>query len=115
MTTNECRPWIDDIEWDMIHEDAVTRFLEWGNNNFHDTLRRPVTHSGEYSIYFVVDTWKEPKVVLLRMDNYGAQPLCEKSVPTDMAERFLKEVGGIKGVHALNDEIKAWLQADFES
>ena len=112
---SECKAWINEINWDMVHEDAVTLHLEWGNNSFKDTLRRPVTRSNEYSIYFVVDTWgPEPKVVLMKMNNYGSQALCEKALPKDMAEAYLKQIGGIKGIHEITPEIKDWLHAEFE-
>lgn len=110
----DCRPWINEVEWDLIHEDAVTRYLEWGNNNFMDDLRRPVTLSGEYSIYFVVDTWEEPKVVLTKMNNYGAQALCERKLPPELAEPFMRSIGGLRGIHEPTEEIKNWLKAEYE-
>ncbi len=111
-----CRNWIDEIDWDMIHEDAVTRFLEWGNNDPKSALRPPVTSSGEYSVYFVVDTWNlaEPKVVLMRMDNYGSQSLCEKNLPPELAASYLTYCGRIRGIHELNDEVKDWVKGLLE-
>lgn len=109
-----CRSWLNEIDWDMIHEDAITMYLEWGNNNFKDDLRRPVTGHGDYSIYFVCDTWAEPKVVLLKMNNYGSQTLCEKKLPPGISERYLEYVHRLRGIHELNDEVKAWIQAEME-
>ncbi len=113
MDENACRQWLNEVNWDMIHEDAVTMYLEWGNNNFKDTLRPPVTSSKEYSIYFVVDTWGEPKVVLNKMNNYGSTALCEKTLPRDIADRYMKEIGGLRGIHELNDEVKAWVMKEM--
>lgn len=110
-----CKQWINEVSWGMIHEDAITRFLEWGNNHYHDHMRAPVTNSGEYSVYFVVDTWEEPKVALLKMNNYGAQTLCEKKLPPEMAERFLEHVGNLKGIHGLTEEVKDWVADVFEN
>lgn len=112
---NACRSWLNEVNWDMIHTDAVTMYLEWGNNNYRDAMRSPVTTSGEYSIYFVIDTWDKPKVVLMKMDNYGSTTLCEKLLPDDLAERYLKEIGGLKGIHELNDEVREWLEKELES
>jgi hypothetical protein len=110
-----CKQWLNEVNWDMIHEDAVTMYLEWGNNNFKDLVRLPVTSSDEYSIYFVVDTWEEPKVSLLKMNNYGSTTLCEKKLPKEIADRYMDEIGGIRGVHELNDEIRAWLESEVEN
>ena len=113
--TEDCSPWIQEVEWDLIHEDAVMRYLEWGNNNFLDDLRRPVTLSGEYSIYFVVDSWgPEPKVVLTKMNNYGSQALCEKRLPKELADMFYKRFGNIKGIHEPTPEIKEWLRSLYK-
>ena len=108
--TEDCRPWIEEVEWDLIHEDAVMKYLEWGNNNFMDDLRRPVTMSGEYSIYFVIDTWGTPKVVLTKMNNYGSEALCEKALPHELAESFMMKIGGHRGIHEPTAEIKEWLK-----
>jgi len=112
--TEDCRPWINEVSWDLIHEDAVTMYLEWGNNNFMDDLRRPVTLSGEYSIYFVVNTWDEPKVVLTKMNNYGSQALCERNLPPELAEGFMRSIGGLRGIHEPSEEIKEWLKTEYK-
>lgn len=111
---NTYRQWLNEVNWDMIHEDAVTMFLEWGNNNWHDAMRRPVRGSGEYSIYFVIDTWDQPKVVLMKMDNYGSTSLYEKRLPEDIARRYLDSIGGLRGIHELCPEVKDWLVAELE-
>ena len=111
----DCTPWLDEINWDMIHEDAVTMYLEWGNNNFYDDLRRPVTMSGEYSIYLVVDTWGDsPKLVLTKMNNYGSRALCEKLLPEDLAKQFKSSIGGVRGMHEPSQEVKDWFKALYE-
>jgi hypothetical protein len=109
MDKNECKAWLNEVNWDMVHEDAVIMYLEWGNNNFKDAIRQPVRSSDEYSVYFVVDTWEEPKVVLQKMDNYGAKMLCEKKLPEDLARSYMEDIGHLRGVHELNDEVRAWL------
>jgi hypothetical protein len=111
---NACRQWLNDINWDMIHEDAVTMFLEWGNNNWRDAMRLPVRGTDDFSIYFVIDTWEEPKVVLMKMTKYGSTTLCEKRLPEDMAKRYLESIGDLKGIHELSPEIKQWLEKELE-
>jgi len=111
---NACRQWLNDINWHMIHEDAVTMFLEWGNNNWRDAMRLPVRGADDYSIYFVVDTWEKPKVVLMKMTKYGSTTLCEKYLPEEMAKHYLDSIGGLKGIHELSPEIKQWLEKELE-
>ena len=111
---NACKQWLNEVNWDMIHEDAVTLYLEWGNNNYRDAMRSPVTRSGEYSIYFAIDTWEEPKVVLMRMNNYGSTVLCSKKIPADLAKDLAKELGGIKGILALTPPIREWLEKELD-
>lgn len=111
---NACKQWLNEVNWDMVHTDAVTMYLEWGNNNWRDAMRPPVTGSDDYSIYFVVDTWETPKVVLMKMTKYGSTTLCEKNLPDDLAEQYLKEIGGLKGIHELTPSIRKWLEKELE-
>ncbi|WP_419785671.1 DVU0772 family protein [Pseudodesulfovibrio sp.] len=111
---NTCKQWLNEVNWDMIHEDAVTLYLEWGNNNYRDAMRSPVTRSGEYSIYFAIDTWEAPKVVLMRMNNYGSTVLCSKKIPDDLAKDLEKELGGIKGILALTPAVRDWLEKELD-
>ena len=110
-----CKEWINEVNWDMIHEDAVTLYLEWGNNNYRDDMRSPVTRSGEYSVYFAIDTWDAPKAVLMKMDNYGSQVLCSKQVPENLARELREDIKGIKGILELTPPIKEWLQAEVNA
>jgi hypothetical protein len=111
---NVCKQWLNEINWDMVHTDAVTMYLEWGNNNWRDAVRTPVRGSDDYSIYFVVDTWDEPKVSLLKMTKYGSTTLCEKVLPKDIAERYMASIGRLKGIHELSPEIVSWLEKELE-
>lgn len=115
MSENACKQWLNEVNWDMIHEDAVTMYLEWGNNNWKDALRPPVADSDGYSIYFVVDTWAAPKVVLMRMDKYGSTTLCEKQISEPLASQYLQSIGGLKGIHELSPEIRSWLEQELDA
>ncbi len=115
MAETNCKAWLNEVEWDMIQEDAVTRYLEWGNNNYRDDLRRPVTLSDEYSIYFVVDTWgPEPKAVLMKMNKWGSESLCEKKIPAEFIPGFLAARGKVRGILEPTEEIKEWLRRTIE-
>ena len=95
-----CKEWINEVNWDMSHEDAVTLYLEWGNNNYRD---------------FAIDTWEAPKAVLMKMDNYGSQVLCSKQVPDNLARELRADIKNIKGILEQTPPIKAWLKAEVNA
>jgi hypothetical protein len=45
-----------EIDWSMTPWDAVTLYLEWGNNSWHAN-HQPVRSKADFSNYFVVYTW----------------------------------------------------------
>lgn len=99
------------IDWDMTPEDAVTLYLEWGNNSWHAD-HKPVTSKNDYSTYFVVNTWSgRPEVTLVRRNSEEAVDLAVYALPEDLARDFMEEHGGNKGVYAPNEAIKRWLRA----
>ena len=73
------------------------------------------TTSGEYSVYFAIDTWAEPKVVLMKMDNYGSTILCSKMIPEALAAELLEDIKGIKGILELTPPIKEWLMKELDA
>jgi len=97
------------IDWEMTQEDAITRHLEWGNNPYKGE-RRAVQFAGESSYYFVVNTWDEPKVMLIKMSAAGPEELAVLDLPPDLAEDFFAQHGKLKGVFAVTPKIKAWLE-----
>ncbi|MGM0646512.1 MAG: DVU0772 family protein [Thermodesulfobacteriota bacterium] len=98
------------IDWDMTPEEAVTLYLEWGNNHRRGE-RPPVRSKNEHSNYFVVSNWEsEPKVYLVRRNSDGAEELAELQLPYPLDERFQNDVGGHRGVYPVNNEIRAWLE-----
>ena len=99
-----------EIDWAMTPWDAVTLYLEWGNNSWHAQFQ-PVRSKDDYSNYFVVYTWDEqPKVILVRRNSEEARELVSMDLPEGLRERFLDEVGHLKGVFPPNAEVKDWLK-----
>lgn len=99
------------IDWDLTPEDAVTLYLEWGNNSWHAT-HKPVTSKNDFSTYFVVNTWSgKPEVTLVRRNSEEAVDLAVYTLPETLARDFMEEHGGNKGVYAPNEAIKSWLRA----
>jgi hypothetical protein len=97
------------IDWDMTPEEAVRLYLEWGNNwaggKYVIRSKEDVTH------YFVVNTWgKNPVIFLIRRNSEEAVELAKIDMPNEIEERFLQSNGDLKGVYALEGEVKEWLK-----
>lgn len=97
------------IDWDMTPEDAVRLYLEWGNNwasgNYVIRSKEDVTH------YFVINTWEEtPTIFLVRRDSEEAVDIAKIDMPDDLKHRFLASNGNLKGVYAVDGEVKTWLK-----
>jgi hypothetical protein len=104
---------VNDINWDMTPEEAVTLYLEWGNNWTHG--KHLVRSKRDVSHYFVVNTWDDPPhVYLIRRNSDEAKELARIDMPAPLRDRFLTEVGHNKGVYAINDEIRTWLEQALE-
>jgi hypothetical protein len=103
-----------DIDWDLTPEDAVTLYLEWGNNDWRAPFP-PVRSREDYVVYFVVDGWsRPPKVRLLRRNSEALEELAELELPADLAEEFISEYGSLRGVFEPLPSIKAWLKRIME-
>lgn len=97
------------IDWDMTPEEAVTRYLEWGNNWSHG--KNLVRSKNDFSRYFVVNTWDiPPRIYFIQRNSQAAVELAVTDMPHELRSRFMESVGHRKGVYAINEEIKAWLE-----
>ncbi|MBN1105925.1 MAG: hypothetical protein JXL84_21120 [Deltaproteobacteria bacterium] len=100
---------VNDINWEMTPEEAVTLYLEWGNNWTHG--KHLVRSKKDVSLYFVVNTWDAPPVVyLIRRNSDEAVELGKIEIPAPLSSRFLEQVAHRKGVYAISPEIRAWLE-----
>ena len=100
---------INEIDWEMTPEEAVTLYLEWGNNWSHG--KRMVKSKKDVSHYFVVNTWDDPpKIYLIRRNSEEAVELAAIEMPAPLKDNFLEGVAHRKGVYALNLEVRAWLE-----
>ncbi|MGD2125370.1 MAG: hypothetical protein PVG99_04775 [Desulfobacteraceae bacterium] len=99
---------INEIDWFMTPEEAVTLYLEWGNNWSHGKM---VKSKNDVSHYFVVNTWDDPaRIYLIRRNSEEAVELAVIEIPKGIRDRFLESVAKKKGVYAINEEIRAWLE-----
>ena len=103
-----------DIDWELSPEDAVTRYLEWGNNDWRAPFP-PVRSKKDYSTYFVVDTWSAPpKIRLLRRNSEKLDELAEVELPEALNADFAAEYGTLRGVFKPTPAITAWLKTQME-
>ncbi len=99
------------IDWDLSPEDAVTLYLEWGNNNWH-AQHPPVRSKDDMAHYFVVDTWgEEPLLRLIRRNSEEALELLSFPLPAELRPAFSAEYGALKGVFEPGPAIKDWLRS----
>ncbi|MCB2167264.1 MAG: hypothetical protein KQI78_06345 [Deltaproteobacteria bacterium] len=97
---------IDEIDWNMTPEEAVRLYLEWGNNWARGD-GYVIASKDDYTTYFVVNCWNRPYTIyLIKRNSDEAQELAQFELPA----RFEKDVCELKGVYALDDDVKAWLK-----
>ena len=100
------------IDWDMTPEDAVTLYLEWGNNPANG--RRKIISKNDVSVYFVINTWEQPaKVYLIRRNSEEALELAEIDMPDALRDEFLHSVSHLKGVYPVTPEVRTWLEEEL--
>ncbi|MDY6988649.1 MAG: hypothetical protein SWQ30_11410 [Thermodesulfobacteriota bacterium] len=100
------------IDWDMTPEEAVTLYLEWGNNPANG--RRRIRSKNDVSYYFAVNTWEDPpRIYLIRRNSDEAIELAAIDMPETLRDRFLESVSHLKGVYGVNEEIRAWLEEEL--
>ena len=105
------RELINSIDWEMTPELAVRMYLEWGNIWARGEDRKHVVRSkSDYSIYFVVNCWSRPYYIyLIKRNSQDASELAKFELP----KRFEKPVCEMKGVYALEGELKEWLKQEL--
>ena len=99
---------LNDIDWEMTPEMAVTLYLEWGNNpalGIHN-----IRSKKDFSTYFVINTWHEPVIYLIRRNIEDSVELAAIKMPESLENRFLDSVGYNKGTYSIEGEVKNWLQ-----
>jgi hypothetical protein len=103
----------NEIDWDMTPEMAVTLYLEWGNN---PALGKNIIRSKkDFSTYFVVNTWYDPIIYLVRRNSEDSVELAEIKMPEDIESRFLDSIGHKKGVYSIDGEVKDWLKNELNN
>jgi len=100
---------INEIDWNLGPEQAVKLYLEWGNTDW-GSGKYTIRSKSDYSTYFVVNCWRRPYYIyLIRRNSEEAVELAQFELPL----RFEKDVCELKGVYALEEDVKAWLQKEL--
>ena len=99
------------IEWDLDPADAVTLYLEWGNNDWH-AEHPPVRSKDDFAYYFVLDNWAQPPTLRLVMRNSEAtEDLWILPLPEELRTSMEEEFGALKGVFMPSAAMKEWLRS----
>ena len=102
---------INEIDWDMTPEEAVTRYLEWGNNWSHGSF---VRSKNDVSYYFVIYTWRDPPTIfLIKRNSEEAVELASFHMPEEIKVRFLESIAYNKGVYPLSGDVRDWLEKEL--
>lgn len=103
-----------DIDWDLTPEDAVTLYLEWGNNDWKAEYP-PVRSKDDVAIYFVIDSWKEPPVIrLVKRNSENVEDLFSMPMPKELMADWREYNGDLKRVSAPTPKIMEWLKKQME-
>jgi hypothetical protein len=103
------RDLIDEINWDMTPEEAVRLYLEWGNNWARGD-GYVIRSKNDFTNYFVVNCWSKPYYVyLIRRNSEEATELAQFELP----QQFQKPVCELKGVYAIEGDLKKWLKEEL--
>ena len=102
---------VNAIDWEMTPEEAVTRYLEWGNNWSHGDM---IKSKNDVSLYFVVYNWEaSPRILLIKRNSDEAVELASIDMPKELKTSFLKSVNNNKGVYAVSGEVREWLESQL--
>ena len=100
---------INEVEWDMTPEEAVKQYLEWGNTDW-SSGKYVIRSKSDYTTYFVVNCWRKPYYIyLIRRNSEEALELAKFELPG----QFEKDICELKGVYALDENVKAWLKQEL--
>lgn len=104
-----------DIDWNLSPEQAVTMYLEWGNNNWRSE-HAPVRSKSDESVYFVVDAWETPPVIrLIKRNSENAAELAALPMPEGLLQDWRNEYGKLRGVFEPTEAVKTWLKTCLDA
>ena len=98
------------IDWNLSPEQAVTMYLEWGNNDWNAEYP-PVRSKDDISYYFVVDSWGNPPIIrLVKRNSEKAEDLFTMPLEGELLKDWQEKNGEWKGIGEPTPKIKEWLK-----
>lgn len=98
------------IDWNLSPEQAVTMYLEWGNNDWSAEYP-PVRSKDDVSYYFVVDSWSNPPIIrLVKRNSENAEDLFTMPLEGELLMDWHEKNGDWKGIGEPTPKIKNWLK-----
>jgi hypothetical protein len=95
----------------MTPEEAVRLYLEWGNNWARGD-GYVIRSKSDYTVYFIANCWSKPYYIyLIRRNSEEAVELAKFELP----ERFIHPTCELKGVYALEGELREWLKGELKA
>jgi hypothetical protein len=95
----------------MTPENAVRIYLEWGNI-YAGKDGSVIRSKKDFTIYFVVNCWARPfYIYLLKRNSQEALEIARFELP----KQFEKPICELKGVYALEGELKEWLRKELDA
>ena len=98
------------ISWNLTPEEAVTLYLEWGNNDWNAEYP-PVRSKDDVAYYFVVDSWQDPPLIrLVKRNSENAEDIFTMPLPEELMKDWKNQNGDLRGIIAQTPKIKEWLK-----
>lgn len=98
------------ISWNLSPEEAVTLYLEWGNNDWNAEYP-PVRSKDDVAYYFVVDSWQDPPMIrLVKRNSENAEDIFSMPLPAELMADWKAANGDLRGTSSPTPKIKEWLK-----
>lgn len=104
---------LNSVDWEMTPEEAIALHLEWGP--LRDQSYYNSRDNDNETVYFVINTWKkQPILTLVRRKGFDSEELGNFTMPHDLENEFMEDIGKYKGVYAVEGKVRDWLKKELE-
>ena len=101
------------IDWDLTPDEAVARYMEWGNN-----WNRGLNHAkacSEEAAYFKIDAREDPpKLLLVKHSHHDYEIIDEVEAPVHLIRQAVGEAACEEGTCGINEVLRAWLHYEAD-
>ncbi len=99
------------IDWELHPYEAVTRYLEWGNN-----WSRGLDHAracNEEAVYFKIYATDNPaRLMIVRQSHHDYEILSEVDAPQELINDSVEHFACKNRACGITDELRSWLQKE---